>query len=239
MANDVQAVTSMSHLGIRPRINSRLPRWRRALLATTLIFLPLAEQPSLPAADSEAGTATLLSTSPDGTFLLKRRQAESDDRGEAKKSLEIVTSSGKVLYSWVSPLGATTALWSPDGRYLALNDMPGDKGDQLRLFALNAGYASLVPIRDPDGKKLRAEVEARHGSFLSLVAKVSLRALDWRGGRLWCQLDGSFRPKRQPSVYVPFHHLWVFLPNGTNQPLFQQEWTLTDPKEKPVREIER
>jgi hypothetical protein len=239
MANDVQAVRSMSHLGIRPRINCRLPRWRRALLATALIFLPLAEQLSLPAADSEADTATLLSTSPDGAFLLKRRQAESDDRGEAKKSLEIVTSSGKVVYSWVSPLGATTALWSPDGRYLALNDMPGDKGDQLRLFALNAGSASLVPIRDPDGKKLRAEVEARHGSFLSLVDKVSLRALDWRGGRLWCQLDGSFRPKRQPSVYVPFHHLWVFLPNGTNQPLFQQEWTLTDPKEKPVREIER
>ena len=239
MTNRVKSPFEMRYFAISRQVRRGLPHWQQVLLAASLMFLILPYHASLRGADSQDGAVSLLSTSPDGMFLLRRRQADSNDHGESQKSLEIVTSSGKVLYSWVSPLGATTALWSPDGKYLALNDMPGDKGDQLRLFALNAGSASLVPIRDPDGKKLRAEVEARHGSFLSLVDKVSLRALDWRGGRLWCQLDGTFRPKRQPSVYVPFHHLWVFLPNGTNQPLFQQEWTLTDPKERPVREIEK
>ena len=237
MVNRVESILGIRHFAIRRQVSRRLPHLQKALFAASLMFLILSDHAPLQGADSQEGAVSLLSTSPDGAFLLRRRQAESNDRGEAQKSLEIVTSSGKVLYSWVSPLGATSALWSPDGKYLALNDMPGDKGDQLRLFALNAAAPSLIPIRDPDGKKLRSEVEARHGSFLSFVDKVSLRALDWREGRLWCQVIGTFRPKRQPSVYVPFHHLWVFTLNGANQPLLQQEWTLTDPKEKPVREM--
>jgi hypothetical protein len=238
MANDVQEVTSMRHPGTSYSLRSILLRSREALIATALVCSYPIDLTSLHAAEAEVG-ATILSTSPDGKFVLQRKKADSNDHGEAKKSLEIVTSSGQVLYAWTSPLGATTALWSPDSQYLALNDMPGDKGDQLRLFALNAGSLSLTPIREPDGKILLAEVEARHGSFLSLVDKVSLRAVDWRGGRLWCQLEGTFRPKRQPTLKVPFHHLWVFQLNGPNPPLFQQEWTLTDPKEKPIREIER
>lgn len=238
MANDVQAVTSMRHPGTKYSLKSILLRSREALIAAALVCSCSIDLTSLHAAEVEEG-ATILSTSPDGKFFLQRKRADSNDHGEAKKCLEIVTSSGKVLYSWISSLGATTALWSPDSQYLALNDMPGDKGDQLRIFAMNAGSRSLTPIREPDGKKLLAEVEARHGSFLSLVDKVSLRAFDWRGERLWCQLEGTFRPKRQPTLKVPFHHLWVFQLNGPNPPLLQQEWTLTDPKEKPIRDIER
>ena len=238
MANDVQAFTSMRHSGTKYSLKSILLRSREALIAAALVCSCPTDLTSLHAAEAEMG-ATILSTSPDGKFLLQRKRADSNDHGEAKKCLEIVTSLGKVLYSWISPLGATTALWSPDSQYLALNDMPGDKGDQLRIFAMNAGSLSLTPIREPDGKKLLAEVEARHGSFLSLVDKVSLRALDWRGGRLWCQLEGTFRPKRQSTLKVPFHHLWVFQLNEANPPLMQQEWTLTDPKEKPIRDIER
>lgn len=238
MANDVQAVTGMRY-SIKQQHPLSFPlQSRSALIVALLLFTFPPNLSAIKAAQTEERPVTL-STSPDGKFLLQRKRAESNDRGEAQKSLEIASSSGQILYAWTSPLGATTALWSPDGQYLALNDMPGEKGDQLRLFALNAKSLSITPIRDPDGKKLRSEVEARHGSFLSFIDKVSLRALDWREGKLWCQLEGTIRPKRQPSVHVPFHHLWVFQLTGTTPPLFQQEWTLTDPKEKPIREIER
>ena len=186
--------------------------------------------------DTGENAQSILSASPDGKFLLRRRQAESGERGEARKSLEICSAAGKILYAWVSPLGATTALWCPDGRYLAVNDMPGENGDQLRLFFMDSDKISVAPLREPDGRKLRSEVESRHGSFLSKVETVSLRGMDWREGLLWCQLNGSFTPKRQPSIHVPFHHLWVFVLNGSNPPVLKEEWTRTDPREKPVRD---
>ena len=191
-----------------------------------LLFLP----------SSHAQETTVLSKSPDGRFFLRREQAESGDRGEARKKLAICSQEGKVLYEWFSPLGATTPLWSGDSRFLALNDMPGEAGDQLRIFYLDPSGASAIPLRDPDGKKLKAEVEKRHGSFLSHIDKTTLRASEWKEGRLWCTVTGTFNPKRQPTVHVPFHHLWVYRIDGTNAPVLEQEWTLTDPKERSYRD---
>jgi len=179
---------------------------------------------------------TVLSTSPDGKFLLRRERAESGDRGEARKTLTICSKEGKVLYEWFSPLGATTSLWSGDSRFLAVNDMPGEAGDQLRIFYLDPAGTSAVSLRDPDGAKLKSEVEKRHGNFLSNVDKAALRASDWKEGRLWCTVTGTFSPKRQPTVHVPFHHLWVYRIDGTNAPVLEQEWTLTDPKERSYRD---
>jgi len=179
---------------------------------------------------------TVLSTSPDGKFLLRRERAESGDRGEARKTLTICSKEGKVLYEWFSPLGATTPLWSGDSRFLAVNDMPGEAGDQLRIFYLDPAGTSAVSLRDPDGAKLKSEVEKRHGNFLSNVDKAALRASEWKEGRLWCTVTGTFSPKRQPTVHVPFHHLWVYRIDGTNAPVLEQEWTLTDPKERSYRD---
>lgn len=179
---------------------------------------------------------TVLSTSPDGKFLLRRERAESGDRGEARKTLTICSKEGKVLYEWFSPLGATTPLWSGDSRFLAVNDMPGEAGDQLRIFYLDPAETSAVSLRDPDGAKLKSEVEKRHGNFLSNVDKAALRASEWREGRLWCTVTGTFSPKRQPTVHVPFHHLWVYRIDETNAPVLEQEWTLTDPKERSYRD---
>jgi hypothetical protein len=179
---------------------------------------------------------TVLSTSPDGKFLLRRERAESGDRGEARKTLAICSKEGKVLYEWFSPLGATTPLWSGDSRFLAVNDMPGEAGDQLRIFYLDPAGTSAVSLRDPDGAKLKSEVEKRHGNFLSNVDKAALRASEWKEGRLWCTVTGTFSPKRQPTVHVPFHHLWVYRIDGTNAPVLEQEWTLTDPKERSYRD---
>lgn len=179
---------------------------------------------------------TVISQSPDGRFLLCRQQAEAGDRGEARKSLMICSAGGKVLYEWLSPLGATTALWSGDSKFLALNDMPGETGDQLRIFCLDPSGSKVLSLRDPDGKKLKAEVEKRHGNFLSNVDQAALRALEWKEGRLWCTVTGTFSPKRQPMVHVPFHHLWVYHIDGTNAPVLEQEWTLTDPKERSYRD---
>lgn len=180
--------------------------------------------------------ATVLSKSPDGRFFLRREQAESGDRGEARKKLAICSQKGKVLYEWFSPLGATTPFWSGDSRFLALNDMPGEAGDQLRLFYLDPSGASAIPLRDPNGAKLKAEVEKRHGSFLSRIDKATLRASEWKEGRLWCTVTGTFNPKRQPTVHVPYHHLWVYRIDGTNALILEQEWTLTDPKERSYRD---
>ena len=185
---------------------------------------------------AHAQEATLLSKSPDGRFLLRRERAESGDRGEARKTLAICSQEGKVLYEWFSPLGATTPLWSADSRLLAVNDMPGEAGDQLRIFYLDPSGKTAAPLRDPDGAKLKSEVEKRHGNFLSTVDKATLRASEWKEGRLWCTVTGTFSPKRQPTVHVPFHHLWVYRINGTNAPVLEQEWTLTDPKERSYRE---
>ncbi|NBZ96089.1 MAG: hypothetical protein EBR40_06650 [Proteobacteria bacterium] len=179
---------------------------------------------------------TLLSKSPDGRFLLRRERAESGDRGEARKTLAICSREGKVLYEWFSPLGATTPLWSGDSHFLAVNDMPGEAGDQLRIFCLDPSGKTAVPLRDPDGAQLKSEVEKRHGNFLSTVDKASLRASEWKEGRLWCTVTGTFSPKRQPTVHVPFHHLWVYRIDGTNAPVLEQEWTLTDPKERSYRD---
>jgi hypothetical protein len=180
--------------------------------------------------------ANILSTSPDGKFQLRRLEAISGELGEARKEVEITTPSGRVLYKWISPIGATSALWSPDSKYLAVNEAPGDQGDQLRLFALDSSKPLVTSLREPNGRKLRAEVESRHGSFLSVIERVSLRAMDWREGQLWCKLTGNFTPKRQPTVHVPFHHLWVLRMEGDSDPSLTEEWTLTDPKERSYRD---
>lgn len=183
-----------------------------------------------------AQEVSLLSKSPDGGFLLRRERAESGDRGEARKTLAICSRGGKVLYEWMSPLGATTPIWSGDSRFLAVNDMPGEAGDQLRIFYLDPSGAAAIPLRDPNGAKLKAELEKRHGNFLSRIDKATLRASEWKDGRLWCAVTGSFSPKRQPTVHVPFHHLWVYRIDGTNSPVLEQEWTLSDPKERSYRD---
>jgi hypothetical protein len=177
----------------------------------------------------------LLSVSPDGLFELRRLPAEPGERGEARKELEI-TLQGRVIYRWTSAIGATSLFWSTDSRYLAINEAPGDRGDQLRLLALDAVKSSVTPLREPNGIKLRSEVESRHGSFLSRVDRVSLRAMDWREGRLWCKVSGIFTPKRQSGVHVPFHHLWVLQVNGAADPVLTEEWTLSDPKEQAYRD---
>jgi len=188
---------------------------------------------------AQSQSSQVISTSPDGRFSIRREQASSGELGEARKSLVICARDGKPLYEWVSGIGATTVLWSPDGRFVAVNDMPGEKGDLLRLFTVNATAPSVIPIRDPDGKKLRQEVETRHGSFLSKVDAVTLRASEWKDGKLWCLVTGTFSPKRQSSVHVPFHHLWVLKTDGKNSPVVEQEWTLTDPKERAYRDKAR
>lgn len=163
-------------------------------------------------------------------------QADPGERGEARKTLEIIGRNGKTLYQWSSPLGATSALWSSDSRHLAVNDAPGDRGDQLRVFALDGSNQRVNPLREPDGPKLRSEVESRHGGFFSALERVTLRSLEWRGDRLWCQVTGTFAPKRQRGIHVPFHYLWVFKVRGEEAPVLEEEWTRTDPKERPVRD---
>jgi hypothetical protein len=193
----------------------------------------------LPITGMRAQTSTVISSSPDGNFQLRRQQGESSDLGEARKVLSLCDKQGKVLYQWTSGLGTTSALWSPDGHFVAINDMPGEKGDLLRIFALDPITSSITPVRDPDGKTLRREVETRHGSFLSKVDGVTLRASDWRDGKLWCLLSGTISPKRQSSVHIPFHHLWVLKLDRGNAPSLQEEWTLTDPKERAYKDNDR
>lgn len=183
-----------------------------------------------------SATPQTLSTSPDGKFLVRRSQADPGEHGETRKNLEICSASGTVLYSWGSGLGYSTVFWSPDSRYLALNDMPGEQGDLVRIFALDAAKQTVSSIREPNGKKVLKEEDARHGSFLSTIDKVNLRAVEWRDGNLWCELTGSAHPKREPMVHVPFHHLWVLGMKGEELPIFLEEWTRTSPGEYPVRD---
>lgn len=194
----------------------------------------IAQSAEIPSTSAPA--VQVLSNSPDGKFVVSREKADPGELGEARKRMSITTASGKVLYSWISALGASTILWSPDGHYLAVNDRPGEQGDLLRLFALDPASPAVTSIREPDGKKLLREEESRHGSFLSAVDQISFRAMDWREGKLWCQLAGTAHPKRQPTVHVPFHHLWVLGMHGTEPSVLEQEWTLTDPKERAVRD---
>ena len=177
----------------------------------------------------------ILSVSPDGKFLVRREKAEPGEHGEARKNLEICSKSGKILYSWASGLGATTMLWSPDAHYLAVNDMPGEHGDLVRLFALDPVKLVVTPLREPDGKKLLHDEEVRHGSFLSALDEVHLRAVEWRDGRLWCLLTGTAHPKRQPMVHVPFHRLWVLGLSGVEPPVLEEEWTRDLPGERAER----
>jgi hypothetical protein len=189
----------------------------------------------LNAAVAEANVVTL-SNSPDGVFQLRRMQADPGERGEARKALEITDREGKARYRWVSSIGTSSALWSPDSKFLAVNDSPGSGGDQLWIFSLDPVAKRVVPIREPDGKKLRAEVESRHGSFLNLIEGVTLRAQEWKENRLWCYVNGTYSPKRNRTVHVPFHYLWILGMGGGDSTSIVEEWSRTDPKERPVRD---
>lgn len=194
---------------------------------------------ALNAASSIGEGAAVLSQSPDRYFQLRRLPAEPGERGEARKRLEITDREGKTLFQWISPLGASSSFWSQDSRLLAVNDTPGNRGDQLWVFALETSSKRVIPLREPDGTKLRAEVESRHGGFFSILEQVSLRCLEWRGDRLWCQVTGTFAPKRQRGIHIPFHYLWVLKVSGEGLPILEEEWTRTDPKERPVRDPEQ
>ena len=65
-------------------------------------------------------------------------QAESGEQGEVRKILDICFKSGSILYSWISGLGTTTTLWSPDSNYLAVNDTPGERGGLVHHFVLDS-----------------------------------------------------------------------------------------------------
>ena len=189
----------------------------------------------LNAAVAETNAVTL-SQSPDGVFQLRRMQADPGERGEARKTLEISDRERKALFRWISSIGTSSALWSPDSKFLAVNDSPGSGGDQLWIFSLDPVAKRASPIREPDGKKLRAEVESRHGSFLNLIEGVTLRAQKWKENRLWCSVNGTYSPKRNRTVHVMFHYLWVFGMGGGDSTSIEEEWTRTDPKERPVRD---
>lgn len=176
----------------------------------------------------------VLSHSPEAHFQLRRLPADPGEHGEARKTLEITDREGKTLFQWISPLGASSAIWSQDSRFLAVNDGPGRGGDQVWIFSLDPGAGRVIQLREPDGKRLIQELENRHGSFLHLVGGVAFRALEWRENRLWCSLNGNFLPKRNKSVHIPFHYLWVMgIEDGVGV-RFLEQWTRTDPKEKPV-----
>ena len=212
------------------RARTPFPRLFTGALAG-IIFLGY----SLSHVAGELPEGQVLSVSPDNMFELRRLPADSGERGEARKELEI-TVHGRVAYRWTSPIGATSVLWSPESKYLAVNDAPGVQGDQLMVFSLDPMNSSVTALREPNGEKLRTEVESRHGSFLSRVEGVSLRAMDWRQDRLWCKVSGIFTPKRQSGVHVPFHYLWVLQVDGGGVPSLVEEWTLTDPRERSYRD---
>ncbi len=185
---------------------------------------------------SEGEGMVVLSRSPEAHFQLRRLPADPGEHGEARKTLELTDRGGKPLFQWISSLGATSALWSQDGRYLAVNDGPGKGGDQVWIFSLDPIAGRVIPLREPDGKRLMQDLENRHGSFLHLVGGMSFRALEWRENRLWCSLNGYFLPRRNKSVHIPFHYLWVVgMEDGVGVRCLE-EWTRTDPKEKPVRD---
>ena len=178
----------------------------------------------------------IIAVSPNGAFLLKKNAAAPGEQGEAMQRSELCNAKGKVLYAWISPIGSSTALWSPDHRYLAVNEMPGIAGDQLRILSLE-GDKHGTCLREPDGRLLKAAVEKLHGGFLRGVSRVSLHAWQWEGGRLWCRLGGEFSLIRQPQVRIPFHFLWVFgmRGDGSSGAALEQEWEMTLPKERPLR----
>lgn len=186
---------------------------------------------------SEGGA--VLSQSPDAHFQLRRLPADPGEHGEARKTLEIVDREGKTLFQWISPLGASSAFWSQDGRFLAVNDGPGRGGDQVWIFSLDPHARRVISLREPDGKKLMQELQNRHGSFLHVVGGVTFRALEWKENRLWCSLNGNFLPRRNRSLNIPFHYLWVVGMTDGGGVRFLEEWTRTDPKEKPVRDADR
>lgn len=204
------------------------------MLLTVMIgrFLPAVALagPSAPGVEAEH----VVSVSPDGGFLLVRSRAEPGERGGAMKSVEIRNSAGRTLYRWISPIGAAVPYWSPDSAFLAVNDSPGERGDQLRVFQLDKS-GGVIPVREPNVLLLREEAGKRHGNFLSRLGDVSLTAVEWREGRLWCLLHGIVSPKRQPSLHVPFHDLVVYS-FGSGTAVLQEVWSRTEPGERAVRD---
>lgn len=195
---------------------------------------------SLPV-DNLQRTSQTLSKSPDGTLMLRRSQSEPGEKGNALKSLEIVSAEGRVLYQWTSAIGPSGCIWSPDSLFLAVNDSPGDEGDELRVFGITGDRGrelKVIPLREANGKKFRHEVEQRHAGFLSSLKSATIRAWTWHDGRLWCRVTGYSSPKRYPSIKVPFHDLWVMTFHSGCEPAIEEEWSRSLPAEKPIRSPE-
>lgn len=207
-------------------------RFTYRFLTRTILAFGLASVCIAGSYDVSVESGRMVSTSPDGKFLLFRSCSEPGEHGEARKSLEIRNPDGLALYRWTSPIGSAVALWSPDGAYLAVNDSPGDRGDQLRVFRLEG--SKVVPVREPDGIILRRDVLRRHGNFLSMLREVSLTGLEWREGRLWCRVRGEQSPKRQPDLRVTFHDLWVYS-FGSGNAVLEEVWNRSEPSERAVR----
>lgn len=187
---------------------------------------------SMDVSAGETLPGSVISTSPDTRFRVLRDQAPSGEQGQVRKSLSITDSSGKVLYNWISPLGPTTVLWNGDSRFLAVSDALERGGDRLWVFALKDG--GIDPLRIPDGTALRHQIEERHGTFLSDLGEILLRPVEWRSGRLWCEVSGVFIPKREQSIHVPFRYLWVYTVRRGSLVL-DEEWTRTFPAGRAFR----
>lgn len=142
------------------------------------------------------------------------------------KSVSFVGPEGKVRYQWISPLGPTTVIWNDDSRLVAVSDSMDRTGD--RLWILRNTGEGIVPLRKPDGVLLKREIEVRHGSFFSSLDQVMLRPFMWRDGRLWCEASGTFIPRSNQQVRVPFRYLWVFRVTELEASL-EEEWTKSFP----------
>ena len=95
-----------------------------------------------------ADRTDVLSTNPQKTLQLQRRQTGDKQGGDIQFVDFVDLSSGKIIFSFSSIWRSTDGGWSPNGLLACVNDRIATSGDFLYIFRLMDGHLTL--LRQPN-----------------------------------------------------------------------------------------
>ncbi len=164
-------------------------RWRHIFVISLVAATSLAAEPQ----------STEKLTSPDGKYSVEVvRGRPSEDSLVISKGEEVIAK----VPTPVGPVGSFfQTLWSPDGRYVAINKQrssrpfPGPGGDSMWIVALATGKV----LRQPDDalwneveEKASAFIDEKHLTETGGKTFLTLTAIGWEKDRLRFRLEAGF-----------------------------------------------
>ena len=136
-------------------------------------------------------------TSPDGKYLVQMVQKAMPGSDSLDDFTLVVALKGKIVIKVPTYGYLIAAHWSPDGKYVAVNNRRGNSGDYLWVFDLRSGKA----VKQPDDKNgeswEKAAAAAVHKEWASADEDTLVRdwvtAQGWEGDQLKVVIRSVYR----------------------------------------------